>query len=83
MLSQFAVTLDQRVVRIRFAPEDRVVPAPPQVYAVGLSAIVRPDGLRFVLAIADNSAAAETGIKSGEVILRPDGRAVTMVSDTK
>ncbi len=83
VLSQFAVTLDQRVGRIRFARENRIVPAPPPVYATGLSAIVRPDGLRFVLAVADNSAAAAAGIKPGEVILRVDGRSVTQVSDTE
>jgi hypothetical protein len=83
VLSQFAVTLDQRVGRIRFARETRVVPPPPPVYATGLSAIIRPDGLRFVLAVADNSAAAEAGIKPGEVILRLDGRAMRQVSDTE
>ncbi len=83
VLSQFAVTLDQRVGRIRFARANRIVPAPPPVYATGLSAIVRPDGLRFVLAVADNSAAAEAGIKPGEVILRLDGRSVREVSETE
>ncbi len=83
VLSQFTVTLDQRVGRVRFAREDRDVPAPPPLYATGLSAIVRPDGLRFVLAVAGNSAAAEAGITPGEVILRLNGRAVTRVSEAE
>lgn len=83
VLSQFSVTLDQRVGRVRFARENRVVPAPPPVYATGLSAIVRPDGFRFVLAVLENSAAAAAGLRPGEVILRLDGRDVTEVSDAE
>jgi len=39
--------------------------------------------LRFVLAVAGNSAAAEAGITPGEVILRLNGRAVTRVSEAE
>lgn len=83
VLSHFSVTLDQRVGRVRMARENRVVPAPPPLFATGLSAITRPDGARFVLAVLENSAAAEAGLKPGEVILRLDGRAITQVSEAE
>jgi hypothetical protein len=81
VLTNFAVTLDQRVGRARFARADRVVPAPPPAYATGMGSTQQPDGLRVVLSVLESSAAAEAGIRPGDVILRVDGRATSDMND--
>lgn len=83
VLTHFAVTIDQRVGRARFARLERVVPAPHPAYATGLGATRRRDGLHVVLSVLENSAAAEAGLQPGDVILRVDGREASGMSDVE
>lgn len=81
VLTEFAVTLDLRVGRVRFARENRVVPPPPPAYATGLGAAQRADGTRVVLSVLENTPAAEIALTRGDVILSVDGRASAAFTD--
>jgi hypothetical protein len=83
VLTEFAVTLDQRVGRARFARENRVIAAPPPAYATGLGVTQRSDGTRVVVSVLENTPAAEAGLKAGDVILRVSDRASAEFGDVE
>jgi len=72
-LKHFAVSIDQRSMRLRLAGPTRIAPSP-SIYSVGMSVAADETGaVRVTSAGADNPAAA-AGVKVGDEILELDGK---------
>jgi hypothetical protein len=72
-LRDFAVSLDQRTARARFARALDTVPSPPPLRGRGL-AVRHGTGPLVVTAVIPGSTAAARGIQAGDVVLQANGR---------
>lgn len=81
VLSNFAISLDQRTQRIRFARADRRVPAPPPLRSSGLTMTLLPDGNRRVSAIVDSLPAQLSGLVVGDLVFEINGKPTKELSD--
>jgi hypothetical protein len=83
VLNEFAVSLDQRTERMRFARKNRRVPPPPRVYALGISATPQPDGTRRVGMVIPESAAQEATIAFGDIIIAVNETPMAQIDEAR
>jgi hypothetical protein len=78
-LRHFAVAVDQRSMRVRFAAADPSVPPPPSQYTLGLGIVAQPGGIR-ILAVPAGSPAEAAGVRPGDELVELNGQPATLTT---
>ena len=74
VLRHFALTLDQRTMRVRFARADTTPVAPSSPYrSFGMAASAGRDGTVRITSVEAGGAAEKAGLKAGDVVTRVGG----------